>query len=141
MSWLTHVRNKEQIRGLFGDSPPPLASVWLLGLLFRPASPPGCYFAVELQQLPENAPVKWRHEGYDRVRLNCFADISGSVHMSGVASASRVRVEFRDGLLLLVAVDHSWSFEAQVFGVDARPVGFRARDYEQGGPEWCKPSL
>jgi hypothetical protein len=132
--WSEHIHNKQAIQGVFGSNVPALEGLDLVPIVLDGAG--GLDVALNLEQLPDTVPARWKQQGCDRVQLRFrFAVDELVLHQRPKEGNRRVSVELDKSRLRIASTDGFWEINADFFYARLEFYPYRSDDYEFP-PRW-----
>jgi hypothetical protein len=132
--WSEHVENKQAVQGVFGSDVPALQGLELMQVVLDGIG--GLDVALNLEQLPDTVPARWKERGCDRVQLIFRFLVDGFVlHRRPGDGDRRVSVELDKNRLRIASTDGFWDVTADVYHARVEFYPYRSDDYEFP-PSW-----
>lgn len=132
--WSEHIHNKEAVQGVFGSNVPALEGLQLMQIVLDGAG--GLDVALNLEQLPDTVPARWKDRGCDRVQLRFRFVVDELVlHQRPRDGNRRVSVELDKGRVRIASTDGFWEINADFYQVQLEFYPYRSDDYDCP-PRW-----
>jgi hypothetical protein len=132
--WSDHLGNKQAVQGVFGSNIPALEGLELMQIAVDGVG--NLDVALNLEQLPDTVPARWKEQGCDRVQLRFRFMVDGIVlHQRPRTGDRRVSVDLDKNRLRIVSSDGFWDINADIYHALVEFYPYRSDDYEFP-PRW-----
>jgi hypothetical protein len=132
--WSEHIHNKQAVQSVFGSNVPALEGLELMQLVLDGVG--GLDVALNLEQLPDTVPARWKEQGCDCVQLRFRFVVDELVlHRQPKDGGRRVSVELDKSRLRIASADGFWDITAAIYHARLEFYPYRSGDYEFP-PRW-----
>jgi hypothetical protein len=133
--WSDHLGNKQAVEDVFGSNIPALERLELMQVVVNEIG--GLDVALNLAQLPDTVPARWKERGCDRVQLRFRFVVDELVlqrRQPGDGDRT-VAVDLDKNRLRIASPDGFWDIAANVHHASLEFYPYRSDDYDLS-PRW-----
>jgi hypothetical protein len=134
--WIDHLSNGQAARGVFGNDIPELRGLCLAQVVVDMAG--GIALALNLEQLPDTVPARWRDRGCDAVQFRMWFATYDLIIRGAAPHHEKVSIEVEERRLRMVSEDERFELNAKYIDGRVEFFPYRQADYEFH-PEWYGP--